>query len=149
MAHRKAIAGHGLPGKGNEAGSERGQVIAEFAIICFVLILFLFAILELGLVLNAKLALASAAREIARVCAVEGGYVGSAQTRVVAILLSIGVEPDKINLEIIPKQAIYGTDINVSLSYEYSVKSPVVSAVSGTTVTLTAKAVTRSEFVPR
>ena len=38
---------------------ESGQAIAEFVLVLFTLILVLFAILELGLVLNAKLALAS------------------------------------------------------------------------------------------
>jgi Flp pilus assembly protein TadG len=128
---------------------QSGQAIAEFVLVLFALILVLFAILELGLMLNAKLALASAAREIARICAVEGGYVGKAIQRADSVIESAGLEADRIDLAVVPKQAIYGTDINVSLSYDYRVKSPVVSVIAGPTVTLRAKAVTRSEFVPR
>ncbi|HHT84753.1 MAG TPA: DUF4320 family protein [Firmicutes bacterium] len=128
---------------------ESGQAIAEFVLVLFTLILVLFAILELGLVLNAKLALASAAREIARICAVEGGFVGNAIQRADSVIESTGLEPDLLELIVFPKQAIYGTDINVTLSYDYRVKSPVVSVIAGSRVTLRAKAVTRSEFVPR
>jgi len=149
LANSKKAMGKATQETPEELSPEAGQAIAEFAIVLFVLILILFAILELGLVLNAKLALASAAREIARICAVEGGYVGKAKQRVTAVIESTGLEPDRIDINITPRQAIYGTDISVRLSYDYPVKSPVVSVVSGTTVTLRAKAVTRSEFVPR
>ncbi len=93
-----------------ELSDESGQAIAEFVLVLFTLILVLFAILELGLLLNAKLALASAAREIARVCAVEGGYVAKAMERV---------------------------------------DSVIKSTIAGNRITLRARAVTRSEFVPR
>jgi hypothetical protein len=132
-----------------ELSDESGQAIAEFVLVLFTLILVLFAILELGLLLNAKLALASAAREIARVCAVEGGYVAKAMERVDSVIKSTGLEPDLIELTVKPKEAIYGSDIYVSLSYDYRVKSPVVSAIAGNRITLRARAVTRSEFVPR
>ncbi len=126
---------------------EAGQAIAEFVLVLFVLILVLFAILELGLLLNAKLVLASAAREIARICAVEGGYVGNAPKRVAILLES--TQLGDIEVSITPRQAIYGTTIYVHLSYDYPVKSSVISAISRSKITLTAKAVTRSEFVPR
>ena len=138
-----------LNGTTSRTLDQSGQVIAEFVLVLFTLVLVLFAILELGLVLNAKLALASAAREIARICAVEGGYTGKAVERAEAVIISTGLEPDLIQLSVVPKQAIYGTDINVSLSYDYRVKSPVVSVITGAEVSLKAKAVTRSEFVPR
>lgn len=127
--------------------SEAGQAIAEFTIVLFMLIMVLFAILELGLLLNAKLVLASAAREVARICAVEGGYVGNVPKHVDMLLESMQI--GHIEVSVTPRQAIYGTTIHVHLSYEYPVKSPLISAISRSTLTLTAKAVTRSEFVPR
>jgi len=129
--------------------NQDGEAIAEFALVFSMLILVLFAILELGLVLNAKLVLTSAAREIGRICAVEGGYKGRAPQMVDEILESTSLDKNAIEVNITPKQAIYGTTINVRLSYRYRVKSPIISAISDSSVFLRAKAVTRSEFVPR
>jgi len=129
--------------------TQDGQTIAEFALVFSMLTLVLFAILELGLVLNAKLVLTSAAREIGRICAVEGGYTGRAPHMVDEVLESTALDKNAIKVNITPKQAIYGTTINVMLSYNYRVRSPVISAISNANVLLKAKAVTRSEFVPR
>jgi Flp pilus assembly protein TadG len=128
---------------------ETGQAVAEFSMVVFLLVLILFSILETGLLLNEKLVLTSAAREVARVCAVEGGKTQGALSRLEELLTLSGIEPSRVSADITPNQAIYGTTIRVSLEYDYEVLSPVVSSVIGGTITLTAKAVTRSEFVPR
>jgi hypothetical protein len=65
------------------------------------------------------------------------------------VLESTALDKNAIKVNITPKQAIYGTTINVMLSYNYRVRSPVISAISNANVLLKAKAVTRSEFVPR
>lgn len=130
-------------------GEESGQAVAEFSMVVFLLVLILFSILETGLLLNEKLVLASAAREVARVCAVEGGKTPGALSRLDELLTLSGIEPSRVSADITPKQAIYGTTIRVSLEYDYEVLSPVVASILGGTITLTAKAVTRSEFVPR
>ncbi|MGI6163181.1 MAG: TadE/TadG family type IV pilus assembly protein [Bacillota bacterium] len=128
---------------------QAGQAVAELAVTLFILVSFLFSILELGLMLNAKLVLASAAREIARVCAVKGGWTEEASLLISGIIEATGLSTGDVEVDISPRQAIYGTVINVRLSYNYRVKSAVIAAISRPGVTLTAKAVTRSEFVPR
>jgi len=128
---------------------EDGQAIAEFGLVAFLLVVILVSILEMGLLLNAKLVLSASAREIARICAVEGGTTSRAEEVLTRILESTGLSSSEIQVTITPRQAIYGTIIYVSLSYDYRIKSPLVSALTGPTVTLTSKAVTRSEFVPR
>ncbi len=127
----------------------RGQAIAELAVTLFILVLILFSILELGLMLNAKLVLASAAREIARVCAVEGCYNGKTDPLIGGILEATGLTPGEVEVNVTPRQAIYGTIIHVRLNYSYRVKSTVIAAISTSTISIAAKAVTRSEFVPR
>ncbi len=129
--------------------NQAGQAVAELAVTLFILVLVLFSILELALVLNTKLALASAAREIARVCAVKGGWTEEASPLISGIIEATGLSSNDVEIDIAPRQAIYGTVINVSLSYDYRVKSSVVASISRRSITLTAKAVTRSEFVPR
>lgn len=109
----------------------------------------LFAILEIGLLLNAKLALSSSAREIARLCSVEGGYTAKVSQTVPSILDAAGLTPSSVTVKVEPKQAIYGTTIRVNLECNYAVKSPLISIITGSRLTVTAKAVTRSEFVPR
>lgn len=126
-----------------------GQAVAEFSLVVFLLVLVLFSILETGLLLNEKLVLTSAAREVARVCAVQGGRTQDALARLSELLSSAGMDPSAVVADIRPTQAIYGTTITVSLSYDYQVKSPIVRSITGSTLPLSARAVTRSEFVPR
>ena len=128
---------------------ESGQAVVEFSVVLACLVLVLFSILEGGLLLNVKLELTSSAREIARICAVEGGNTGRAQETLKKILAATGIDSSQLHVDITPNQAIYGTTIYVSLTYQYRFRSPVVSALVGPTITVTARAVTRSEFVPR
>jgi hypothetical protein len=126
-----------------------GQALVEFSLVVFLLVVILFSILEGGLILNAQTVLTSAARETARVCAVEGGRTPGALQRLSDSLTAGGIDPDEVTALISPGQAIYGTTIRVELQYDYKVVSPVVRAIVGDSIPLTSKAVTRSEFVPR
>lgn len=128
---------------------EKGQAIAEFSLVVFLLVLILFSILEVGMMINAKMVVLSSAREIARICAVEGGNTSRAQERIGLILDVAGINLDYVRLIINPTQAIYGTTIQVTLEYDYKIISPVVGSLAGPTIMLSGKAVTRSEFVPR
>jgi len=123
--------------------------VAEFSLVVFLLMLVLFTILETGLLLNDRLVLTSAAREVARVCAVEGGRTQNALARLDELLRAAGINPEAVSVSILPSQAIYGTTIAVDLSYVYKVRSPLVRSIAGTEIAVSAKAVTRSEFVPR
>lgn len=111
--------------------------------VVLLLVLVLFSILEVGLLLNDKMVLISAAREVARVCAVERGKTRNAMERLRELLRADGIDPDAVAASIRPTQAIYGTTIYVD------VKSPVVRPLSGPFIPVSAHAVTRSEFVPR
>lgn len=133
----------------NLLDDDSGQALVEFSLVVFLLVVILFSILEGGLLINAQTVLTSAARETARVCAVEGGRTHGALQRLRESLEAGGVDPDDVTALISPGQAIYGTTIRVELHYEYRVVSPVVRAIVGNTIPLTSKAVTRSEFVPR
>jgi len=130
-------------------GDTGGQAVAEFSIIVLLLLLVLFSIVETGFMLNDKMVLTSTAREVARVCAVEGGRTTNAVSRLEELLSSAGIDPDSVTSDIHPAQAIYGTTIYVELSYDYRIKSPLLSALTGSLIPLSASAITRSEFVPR
>jgi Flp pilus assembly protein TadG len=126
-----------------------GQAVAEFSLVVFLLVLVLFSIVETGLLLNDRMALMSAAREAARICAVEGGRTQNALTRLNDLLTSAGISPSSVGVSIWPAQAIYGTTIHVELSYQYVAKSPIFRSLAGPAIPISAKVVTRSEFVPR
>jgi hypothetical protein len=126
-----------------------GQAVAEFSLVVFLLVLMLFSVLEVGLLLNDRMVLMSAAREVARVCAVEGGRTPNALSRLSELLTSAGMSPSSVVASIWPNQAIYGTTIHVELSYQYQVKSPIFRSLAGSAIPVSAKVVTRSEFVPR
>ena len=128
---------------------QAGQAVAEFSPVIFLLVLVLFSIVETGLLLNDRMVLMSAAREVARVCAVEGGKTAGALARLNELLTSAGISPSSVTASIWPNQAIYGTTIHVELSYSYEVKTPVFRTLAGATIPVSAKVVTRSEFVPR
>ncbi len=134
---------------GRPLRGQKGQAVAEFCLVLFMLVLILFGILETGLMLNARLALSSSAREIARLCAVKGGNTSDVQKQLDPILQAAGLCLEQVSVDINPTQAIYGTTLSVELKHEYKVKSPVVAALTGPTISISAKAVTRSEFVPR
>ncbi len=129
--------------------NEKGQAVAEFSLVVFLLVTVLFSLLEVGLLLNDKLVLTSAAREVARLCAVEGGRTPNALDRLNGLLSSAKMDLSSVTTNISPGQATYGTTITVDLRYSYKVKSPMIATIIGDTIGLSAKAVTRSEFVPR
>lgn len=91
--------------------NDDGQALVEFSLVVFLLVVILFSILEGGLLINAKTVLTSAARETARVCAVEGGRTPGALQRLSDSLASGGIDPDEVTALISPGQAIYGTTI--------------------------------------
>lgn len=132
-----------------DAVQERGQAVAEFALVVGLLALLLFSLLDVGLALNAKLVLTSVARETARLAAIQGGRTAQVVERMRESLALAGINPDEVEWVIRPGQAIYGTRITVTLRYRYKLKMPLVAAISGGDIPIRAEVVTRSEYVPR
>lgn len=131
------------------AAEERGQAIAEFALVVGLLALLLFSMLEVGLALNAKLVLTSVARETARLAAIQGGRTAQVVERMMESLVLAGINPDEVEWAIRPGQAIYGSRITVTLRYRYKLKMPLIAVLSGGDIPIQAEVVTRSEYVPR
>lgn len=126
---------------------ERGAVMVEFVLVAGLLFLLTFAILDLGLLLNARLVVASAARDGARRAAVEGGATATAVQRIEQQLRLGNIDPARAVVEIKPRRAAYGSTIRVTVSYEYPLITPVVRTVVGSSVRLESQVVTRSEKV--
>jgi Flp pilus assembly protein TadG len=129
------------------AAARRGAAGAEFVLIIGLLATILFVTLEVGLALDARMALWSAAREGARRAAIEGGdtlLTRQAIDRQIALtrLLSAGCK-----VEILPYTASYGTTVTVSVEAEYRWRTPVGRLLLGEKLVLRAEVQSRSEKV--
>jgi Flp pilus assembly protein TadG len=106
-----------------------------------------FAIVEFGLMMNAKILVTTAAREAARKAAVDGGASSAAVTRALECLRMGIVAASDAEVEIRPREAAYGSTITVRVTCGYEPLTPVIRAISGGRVTLATEVVTRSEKV--
>lgn len=122
-----------------------GTAMVEFVIVVGIVLLLLFAVVDIGLLLNAQLTLTAAVREGARRAAVEGGATAGAYERVFAQLSLGNVDPAKASVEIHPRWAPYGSQVRVSVAYPYLPATPLVRAIAGNKIELRATAVSRSE----
>lgn len=126
---------------------EGGASLVEFVLTLGVVCLLLFALVELGFMLNAKLVMVSAAREGARRAAVEGGATGQVLERIEHQLRMGRIDPRHVRVDITPRTASYGTSIRVKLEYPYRVMIPMVRALVGEEVPIGAEMISRSEKV--
>ncbi len=130
------------------AGGQRGAVLAEFAVVFSILFFLLMMCFEVGLMVQAQLVLASAAREGGRQAAVDGGFSPRVRDRIEDLLALGGLEEDEAVISVQPGQAAYGRPINVRVAYPYRVRSGVLRAFLPAIVDLEAGVVTRSERLP-
>ncbi len=119
----------------------------EFVLVAGLLLLLCFGMIELGLLVNAKLVLAAAAREGARRAAVEGGATAGVYHKITEQLELGNIHADEVDIRISPARAAYGSAITVTLSYDYPVFMPLLRSVFGATVHLQSEVTTRSERV--
>jgi len=126
---------------------ESGSASVELALVFGLTVLILFAIIEFGLLMNARIVVTTAAREGARRAAVDGGASDAAFSRVRDILLSAGLYTEATRISIHPLVASYGSSITVRVELNYEVKTPAVSAISQRFIPVVAEVVFRSERV--
>ncbi|MDQ7793023.1 MAG: pilus assembly protein [bacterium] len=126
---------------------EEGVVLVEFALVAGLLLLLCFGMIELGLVVNAKLVLAAAVREGARRAAVEGGATAAVRDKIEEQLRLGNIDPAEVEIRIVPDRASYGATIRVALEYKYPILLPLLQSVFGRSLSLQAEIVTRSERV--
>ncbi len=111
------------------------------------LILLTFAAVELGLLLNAKLVLAQAARTGLRQAIVDGGESDRTIRVMEEQLRAGGLEPDRTAIAVSPRTAHYGTVIRVTVSHRYAARTPLLRWLGLGDVRLGATLLGRSEFL--
>jgi Flp pilus assembly protein TadG len=109
MSHRKLIT------------EERGQSMAEFAIVLPILVVFLFGIIQFGILFNNYVTLTDAVRAGARVAAVarqDSDPTGEAT----AMVRSSAANLDQSNLDVaVSSDWQSGDDVTVTATYPYSI----------------------------
>lgn len=113
---RRPVTGH---------ASDRGAVAVEFALLLPVLLLLVFGIIDFGRALNAQITLTQAAREGARLAALNQPNVTS-RTQAAAA----GLSPVGVSVTSCPVGAGQGVNATVVTSYSFSFVTP-VGAIAG------------------
>lgn len=121
------------------------MALVEFTLVAGLLIFLLLAVVELSLLLNARVVVGAAAREGARRAAVDGGASPTALRRVEESLRLGRIDPGRAEVRIVPRRARYGGTVRVRVRYAYTPLTVLFRAVTGGSVPLAAEAVTRSE----
>lgn len=124
--------------------SRRGSAVVEFTLVGTLLLLLLFAVVDLGLLLNARLCLTQAARAGARQAIVDGG----ASDRTYAVIreqLALCGLADGTWAAVTPRRASYGTLIRVALAHDYRFRTPLTRTLGGRAVRLQVTLLARSE----
>lgn len=111
--------------RGGKQPSDRGSAAVEFALLFPILLLIVFGIIDFGRALNAQITLTQAAREGARLAAVDQPNVVS-RTQAAAV----GLNPVSVSVTGCPTGAGLGVDAVVRATYSFSFVTP-VGAIAG------------------
>ncbi|MGI8927504.1 MAG: TadE/TadG family type IV pilus assembly protein [Tepidiformaceae bacterium] len=127
--------------------SDAGQALAEFAIILPIMLLLLFGLVDFGRGFYSWLVVTNAAREGARVGAVQQP-ASAINTRINAS--ASGVDTSKLTITLTNVQGTKGTPVEVDLSYDFDFVTPIggIASLLGGSVsapTITAHASMRLE----
>ena len=129
--------------KRHRPGEDQGSAAVEFVLVLPVLILILFAIIDFGRLLNAKIVLTQAAHEGARAAAlVDEDEARGVINRIIGTMSDGIGEPAIGACESVPAP---GSDVTVTLTYHFEYVTPLAmfggfGSESGSTLTATAVA---------
>jgi Flp pilus assembly protein TadG len=118
----------------NRESGERGQAVAEFALIIPIFLLLVFAIVDFGMGFHAWITVTNAAREGARL-----GAVGGSQTEVEDQVYdtSSSLDADQLSVLVTNAEGNPGEAVTVDVEYEYELITPlssILGVISGDTI---------------
>jgi Flp pilus assembly protein TadG len=109
--------------------SERGQSVVEFALVLPLLIVMLFAIVDISRVFHASLTLDHAGREAARAASVHQEADEVRQTAV-ENASSISLAPASVSINP-PSDRVTGDNVEVTIKYNVSFLTPLIENITG------------------
>jgi Flp pilus assembly protein TadG len=128
----------------NAIKNQKGQSLVEFAIILPIILLLLMGIVEFGMMLNSYLTIQNVAREGARL-----GIVGGSDLEIETLIKSISpnLTPADIAVKIVPMEGSRksGDTLKVSVTYNYHMTVPIISALFNNVIVLKAQSSMRLE----
>ncbi len=117
------------------ATNERGSTLVEMALVTPLFLWFLLGIIEFGMMINAYVTVQHAAREGVRL-----GITGADDSAIVARVeaAAIPLQPSLIDVTVTPAEDLRerGEPLTVAVSYEYTLMTPLVSSIAGSTITI-------------
>ena len=116
-----------------EADRTRGAAAVEFAIVLTLLLMIVFGIIDFGRALNAQETLTQAAREGARLVALnQNNVVGRTQSA------ATGLSPVSVNIvQSCPAGATQGTDAIVKVTYRFNFVTPLTALIRAAAAPIT------------
>lgn len=120
---------------------ERGQALVEFSLVSIVFFFLVFGIIDFGLGLHSWITVTNAAREGARIGAVQAPSDGSVDCSPLPSEGSIerklcdtatNLDPEKITITVTNAQGDPGDPITVEVDYEYDLITPLASLLQST-----------------
>lgn len=124
--------------------NENGQALVEFAVVLPVLLLLVMGILQFGMMLNSYLTIENASREGAR-----AGIIGDSDAEIQSLIVSTspGLDPKNLTITITPDETSRksGDSLTVTVSYNYNLTVPIVSALFNNAVILNGQTTMRVE----
>lgn len=120
---------------------ERGQALVEFSLVSIVFFFLVFGIVDFGLGLHSWISVSNAAREAARVGAVQAPSDGSLDCNPLPETGSIerklcdtaaNLDPDKVTITVTNAQGDPGDPITVQVDYEYDLITPLANLLQST-----------------
>ena len=120
--------------RNKKLSGERGQSLAEFALIVPIFLILVFAVVDFGMGFHAWITVTNSAREGARLGAV-GGTADQIETRVRDT--STTIDQAKLTVTVTNAQGTPGESVVVDVDYQYDFITPLaglVAMVSGDTV---------------
>lgn len=125
---------------------EPGQALVEMALILPVLLILLMGIVQFGIIFSGQIAVASAAREGARIAAV--GADDGKIAMVVQDALEGSVFLENINTEVLPAGVrVFGQRVTVQVEASTNIMVPFLNLLLGERYDYSSKSIMRVEFV--
>jgi Flp pilus assembly protein TadG len=122
----------------NSIKNQKGQSLVEFAIILPIILLLLMGIVEFGMMLNSYLTIQNVTREGARL-----GIVGGSDVEIKTLITTISpnLTPADLTVNITPSEASRnsGDTLTVSVTYNYHMTVPIISALFNNLMVLRAQ----------
>ena len=121
------------------AQDQRGQAVVETALVLPLVVLFLLAVVQVGLVMRAQVLVTHAAREAARAAAVDPDPAAASR----AADGATGLDPQRLRVEVSGRDG-RGSQVRVRVRYRAATDVPFVGALVGD-VSIDAEATMRVE----